>query len=111
MLWKLVRKVSDHRPSVDIMFNSVAKTVGVNAVGVILTGMGSDGAKGLVDMRETGAMTFGQDEKTSTVYGMPKAAYDLRENLNFFSMAIASSLPKTIISLSTTISLESILSG
>ena len=70
-------KVSGHRPSVDVMFNSVAKTAGVNAIGVILTGMGSDGAKGLLNIRKTGAMTFGQDQKTSTVYGMPKVAFEL----------------------------------
>lgn len=70
-------KVSGHRPSVDVMFNSVAKAAGKNAVGVILTGMGADGAKGLLNMRNTGAMTYGQDEKSSTVYGMPKVAYEL----------------------------------
>lgn len=70
-------KVSGHCPSVDVMFNSVSKMAGANAIGVILTGMGSDGAKGLLNMRNSGAMTFGQDNKSSTVYGMPKAAYDL----------------------------------
>lgn len=70
-------KVSGHRPSVDVMFNSVARAAGVNATGVILTGMGADGAKGLVNMRKTGSMTFGQDEKSSTVYGMPKVAFEL----------------------------------
>ena len=70
-------KVSGHRPSVDVMLNSVAKTAGANAIGVILTGMGSDGAKGLLNIRKTGAMTFGQDKKTSTVYGMPKVAFEL----------------------------------
>ena len=70
-------KVSGHRPSVDVMFNSVAKIAGSNAVGVILTGMGSDGAKGLLNLKNSGAMTFGQDEKSSTVYGMPKAAYEI----------------------------------
>lgn len=70
-------KVSGHRPSVDVMFNSVSKTAGANAVGVILTGMGSDGAKGLLNMHNVGSMTFGQDEKSSTVYGMPKVAYEM----------------------------------
>ena len=70
-------KVSGHRPSVDVMFNSVSKTAGVNAVGVILTGMGSDGAKGLLNIKKTGAMTFGQDKRSSTVYGMPKVAHEL----------------------------------
>ncbi|WP_373074063.1 chemotaxis response regulator protein-glutamate methylesterase [Sulfurimonas sp.] len=69
-------KVSGHRPSVDVMFNSVAKSAGANAIGVILTGMGSDGAKGLLNMRNSGSMTFGQDKQSSTVYGMPKTAYE-----------------------------------
>lgn len=70
-------KVSGHRPSVDVMFNSVSKSAGANAIGVILTGMGSDGAKGLLNMRKAGAMTFGQDQKSSTVYGMPKVAFEI----------------------------------
>lgn len=70
-------KVSGHKPSVDVMFNSVAKSAGSNAIGVILTGMGSDGAKGLLNLKNSGAMTFGQDEKSSIIYGMPKVAYDL----------------------------------
>ncbi len=70
-------KVSGHRPSVDVMFNSVSKVAGSNAIGVILTGMGSDGAKGLLNMRKSGAMTYGQDEKSCTVYGMPKVAYEI----------------------------------
>ncbi len=70
-------KVSGHRPSVDVMFNSVSKAGGANAIGVILTGMGSDGAKGLLNMRKSGAMTFGQDKKSSVVYGMPKVAHEL----------------------------------
>ena len=65
-----------HRPSVDVLFRSVAKAVGKRARGVILTGMGVDGAAGLLEMRKAGAYTIGQDEKTSTIYGMPKAAYD-----------------------------------
>ncbi len=69
-------KVSGHRPSVDVMFNSVSKAAAANAIGVILTGMGQDGAKGLLNMKKNGAFTFGQDEKSSTVYGMPKAAYE-----------------------------------
>ncbi|MEM6421398.1 MAG: chemotaxis response regulator protein-glutamate methylesterase [Pseudomonadota bacterium] len=66
--------VSRHRPSVDVLFRSIAQTAGVNAVGVIMTGMGSDGAEGLAAMREAGAMTFGQDEASSVVYGMPREA-------------------------------------
>jgi len=70
-------KVSGHRPSVDVLFESVAKTAGANALGIILTGMGGDGSKGLLSMREAGAATIGQDESTCVVYGMPKVAYDI----------------------------------
>jgi two-component system chemotaxis response regulator CheB len=70
-------KISGHRPSVDVLFHSVAKIVGTNAIGVILTGMGSDGAKGLLNMRNAGARTIGQDEASCVVYGMPKIAYDI----------------------------------
>lgn len=70
-------KVNGHCPSVDVLFESVAKTAGSNALGIILTGMGGDGAKGLLDMRRAGARTIGQDESTCVVYGMPKVAYDL----------------------------------
>jgi two-component system, chemotaxis family, protein-glutamate methylesterase/glutaminase len=68
--------VSGHRPSVDVMFKSVAATMGDKAVGVILTGMGRDGAQGLLAMRQAGARTIGQDESTCVVYGMPRAAYE-----------------------------------
>lgn len=70
-------KVNGHCPSVDVLFDSVAKEAGKNALGVILTGMGYDGAKGLLSMRRKGAMTLGQDEKSSVVYGMPKTAYEI----------------------------------
>ncbi len=70
-------KVSGHCPSVDVLFESVAKAAGRNAVGVILTGMGADGAKGLLAMRKAGARTIGQNEATCVVYGMPKVAYDI----------------------------------
>lgn len=66
--------VSRHRPSVDVLFHSVAETAARDAVGVILTGMGEDGARGLRAMREAGARTFAQSEETCAVYGMPKAA-------------------------------------
>jgi two-component system chemotaxis response regulator CheB len=66
--------VNRHRPSVDVLFRSVADRAGRNAVGVIMTGMGSDGADGLLEMRLAGAQTLGQDERTSTVYGMPAEA-------------------------------------
>jgi len=70
-------KVNGHCPSVDILFESVAREAGANAVGIILTGMGYDGAKGLLQMRRKGARTIGQDRESSVVYGMPKVAYDL----------------------------------
>lgn len=70
-------KVNGHCPSVDVLFESVAKAAANNAIGVILTGMGSDGAKGLLSMRKNGARTIGQDEKSSVVYGMPKAAFTI----------------------------------
>ena len=66
--------VHHHRPSVDVLFNSVAEAAGVNAMGVLLTGMGTDGAKGLLEMKTRGAHTVAQDEATSVVYGMPKEA-------------------------------------
>lgn len=70
-------KVNGHCPSVDVLFDSVAKEAGNKAVGVIMTGMGSDGAKGLLAMRRMGARTIGQDESSAVVYGMPKVAYDI----------------------------------
>jgi len=70
-------KVNGHCPSVDVLFESVAKAARSDAVGIILTGMGGDGAKGLLAMRKAGARTIGQDESTCVVYGMPKVAYDL----------------------------------
>jgi two-component system chemotaxis response regulator CheB len=66
--------VNRHKPSVDVMFRSVAQNIGSNAVGVLLTGMGDDGAKGLLEMQELGSTTVIQDEKTSVVWGMPGAA-------------------------------------
>ncbi|MFT4182015.1 MAG: protein-glutamate O-methylesterase CheB [Rhizobium sp.] len=69
--------VNGHRPSVDVLFDSVAELAGRNAVGVILTGMGRDGAAGLLKMRHAGARTIGQNEKTCVVYGMPRVAFEL----------------------------------
>ena len=69
--------VNGHRPSVDVLFSSVAQIMRSNALGVILTGMGKDGAEGLFKMRQAGARTIGQDEATSLVYGMPKSAFEL----------------------------------
>lgn len=70
-------RVNGHCPSVEVLFSSVAKVAGRNAIGVILTGMGGDGAKGLLEMRNAGAQTIGQDEASCVVYGMPKVAYDI----------------------------------
>ncbi|MBI5060043.1 chemotaxis response regulator protein-glutamate methylesterase [candidate division KSB1 bacterium] len=67
-------RVHYQRPAVDVLFNSVARFAGANAIGVILTGMGSDGADGLLEMRKAGARTIGQDEASCVVYGMPKEA-------------------------------------
>jgi two-component system chemotaxis response regulator CheB len=69
--------VNRHRPSVDVLFRSVAKCAGKNAVGVIMTGMGDDGARGLKEMHDAGAYTLAQDEASSVVYGMPKEAVKL----------------------------------
>ena len=69
--------VNRHRPSVDVLFHSVAATAGANAVGVILTGMGADGARGLLEMRRAGAHTIAEDEASCVVYGMPKEAVAL----------------------------------
>ncbi len=66
--------VSRHRPSVDVLFRSTAKSVGRNALGIIMTGMGDDGASGLMEMHDTGARTLGQNEETCVVYGMPAVA-------------------------------------
>jgi len=69
--------VNRHRPAVDVLFKSVAKSAGKNAVGAILTGMGSDGAKGLLEMRQSGAHTLAQSEKSCVVFGMPREAIAL----------------------------------
>ncbi len=70
-------RVSGHCPSVDVLFGSVARATGGRAIGAILTGMGRDGAEGLLAMRRAGADTFGQDEASCVVYGMPRAAFEL----------------------------------
>lgn len=69
--------VSRHRPSVDVLFRSAAKFAGANALGIIMTGMGDDGAKGLLEMRQAGALTVAQNEETCVVFGMPKEAIAL----------------------------------
>ena len=71
------QKVSGHCPSVDVLFNSVSKVAGPNALGVILTGMGADGAKGMFNMHQAGAKTIAQSEETCVVFGMPKEAIKL----------------------------------
>ncbi len=85
--------VNGHCPSIDVLFDSVADAAGRRAIGIILTGMGTDGAKGLLNLKKRGAYTIGQDEKTSVVYGMPMVAYnigavDVQKPLN--------KIPKTI---------------
>jgi two-component system chemotaxis response regulator CheB len=68
--------VNRHRPSVDVLFRSVSNLGGKNSVGVILTGMGDDGAKGIVDMHNTGSLTIAQNEESCVVYGMPRKAVE-----------------------------------
>ncbi len=71
------RKYGGHCPSVDVLFESVALVLGQNAIGVILTGMGADGAQGLLKMRNKGAFTIGQNKETSLIYSMPKIAFEI----------------------------------
>jgi two-component system, chemotaxis family, protein-glutamate methylesterase/glutaminase len=90
-------RVHFQRPSVDVLFQSVAQHAGENALGVLLTGMGADGAKGLLNMAESGAYTFAQDEETSVVFGMPKEAIKLGAveevvSLNNMAQAIVNAL-------------------
>ena len=65
------------RPAVDVLFHSIAQQFGGNALAVILTGIGHDGTKGMLEMKQQGSPTIGQDEATSVVYGMPKSAFDV----------------------------------
>lgn len=78
--------VHHQRPSVDVLFNSVAKYAGKNAVGVILTGMGADGASGMKAMRDAGAVTIAQDERTCIVFGMPRAAIEWEGVMHVFPL-------------------------
>lgn len=78
--------VNRHKPSVDVLFDSVAKNAGQNAVGIIMTGMGKDGANGLLRMRESGARTIAQDEKSSVVFGMPKEAIRINAAEKIFAL-------------------------
>lgn len=93
--------VNRHRPSVDVLFDSAAEVLGRNAVGVILTGMGKDGASGLLRMRQAGARTFGQDEASCVVYGMPReaaliGAVEETANLSEMAQRVLSVLGKAV---------------
>lgn len=88
--------VNGHCPSVDVLFDSVARFVGTNAVGVVLTGMGADGANGLLEMKKAGARTLAQDEATSVVFGMPKVAF---ERGGAERMLPLDMIPKTVLGL------------
>lgn len=79
--------VNRHRPSVDVLFHSAAKELGANAVGVLLTGMGKDGAEGLLAMRRAGAWTIAQDEASCVVYGMPREAVLIGAALEIVSLS------------------------
>ena len=79
--------VNRHCPSVDVLFRSVARTAGRNALGIILTGMGDDGAAGLLEMHESGAATIAQDEASSVVFGMPKEAIKLNPDMKVMPLA------------------------
>ena len=70
-------KVNRHRPSVDVLFKSVARVAGANAEGILLTGMGEDGAAGLLDMKSSGSYTIAQDRSSSVVFGMPRRAIEI----------------------------------
>jgi len=80
-------RVSGHRPSVDVLFRSVARVAGWIAIGAILTGMGKDGAQGLLELRQAGGITLGQDEASSLVYGMPRVAFELGAVMRQYSLA------------------------
>jgi len=86
--------VSSHRPSVDVLFQSVAKAAGKNVVAALLTGMGKDGAQGLLEIKNAGGRTFVQDERTSVVWGMPKVAWQMNAAEAMVSLE---NIPRTII--------------
>jgi len=88
------------RPAVEILFDSVAQYAGSNAIGVILTGMGKDGAKGLLNMKTAGAYTIAQDEQSSIVFGMPKEAINLGAAATVASL---SDIPALLIKVSNTL--------
>lgn len=93
------KKVCGHCPSVEVLFQSVARYVGSNAVGIILTGMGYDGAEGMLALRTAGGRTIAQDEDTSVVFGMPKAAFE-RGGVEY--LLPLDEIPRSVISLLTT---------
>jgi two-component system chemotaxis response regulator CheB len=78
--------VSGHKPAVDVMFESLAKVAGTNTIATVLTGMGKDGAKGLLALKQAGAVTMAQNEESCVVYGMPKAAVDIGATDNVYSL-------------------------
>jgi two-component system chemotaxis response regulator CheB len=78
--------VSGHKPAVDVMFESLAKVAGTNTIATVLTGMGKDGAKGLLALKNAGAITMAQNEETCVVYGMPKAAVEIGATDNVYSL-------------------------
>lgn len=88
--------VSRHRPSVNVLFRSVANAAGANATGIIMTGMGDDGAQGMKEMHEAGALTIAQDESSCVVYGMPKEAVKLGAVDHIVTL---DAIPKLIMSL------------
>jgi two-component system chemotaxis response regulator CheB len=79
--------VSGHRPSVDVLFRSAARVIGRSAVAAILTGMGKDGAQGMLEMRQAGAVTLGQDEDSALIYGMPRAAFEIGAVMRQYSLS------------------------
>ena len=87
-------RVNRHKPSVDVLFQSVARVCGANAIGIIMTGMGDDGARGLLEMRQAGAPTYAQDEESCVVFGMPKEAFKRGGTDRFVSL---SQIPKLIL--------------
>ena len=89
--------VNRHRPSVDVLFRSVAKYAGKNAIGVIMTGMGNDGAAGMLEMRKANAYTIAQDEETSVVFGMPKEAIKLGAVNKVLPLNLISSHIQTVV--------------
>lgn len=89
-------KVNSHKPSVNVLFRSMAKNVGIFGVGFILTGMGDDGATGLLEMKEAGAVTYAQSEKDCIVYGMPKKAVDIDAVKSSLSLTEISNIINTV---------------